>query len=118
MFNEKIAAIQLIRRKRRKEAEHRFYTEDWEPFEDAMSIKYPIDNVVAPPKYLDDMLIAAKKLGLAYNMYVRIDFYATDKGCVFGEFTPTPSRGNNYTEYASQYFEQCWEDVYPDPDQV
>nr|MDQ3398613.1 hypothetical protein [Deinococcota bacterium] len=118
IFNENIATIQVIRRKRRKEAIHRFYTEAWEPFDDVMNSGYPLDVFLEPPQCLDEMLRAAKTLGKAYNAFVRIDFYATDRGCVFGEFTPTPNRGVAYTDYASDYFEKLWRETYPDPNHI
>ena len=33
----------------------------------------------------------------------RIDMYATERGPVFGEFTPTPEGGEGFTEWADRY---------------
>jgi hypothetical protein len=39
---------------------------------------------------------------------MRIDMYATDKGAVFGEFTPTPQGGKGYSEWAEKYLGSFW----------
>ena len=43
------------------------------------------------------------------RIFVRIDFYATDKGAVFGEFTPTPFRGLFFTPHADKLFIPLWD---------
>ena len=40
-----------------------------------------------------------KKLGKELNCFMRIDMYATNKGPVFGELTPTPEGGIGYTDF-------------------
>lgn len=117
-FNDRIAGIYVVRRETLKQAKHRFYTADWEPFSELMIRIHPLDELMSPPNCLEEMLTYARTLGKAYNAFVRIDFYATDKGCVFGEFTPTPTLGMAYTPYASQYFMKLWQETYPDPEHI
>ena len=39
---------------------------------------------------------------------MRIDFFPTRRGAVFGEFTPTPHVGNGYLEEADRYLGTFW----------
>ena len=112
MFGETIGAIQVVQRSaRRQDTKHRFYTEQWKMFEDQMITNLPQGNYTEPPRCLDEMLMSAKKLGRAYGTYVRIDFYASKRGCVFGEFTSFPNR--MLTEYADEYFGALWQKIFP-----
>jgi hypothetical protein len=43
------------------------------------------------------MTEAAVRFSKAYEIFCRVDFYATDKGAVFGEFTPIPAVGKGFT---------------------
>lgn len=52
----------------------------------------------------------ARKLGEAYDTYVRIDFYASKLGCVFGEFTPY----HKITPWLDVYFGALWKKIFPD----
>lgn len=117
-FNDHIAGIYVVRRKTVKQAKHRFYTAEWKPFSEVMMRTHPLDDLTNPPKCLEEMLAFARTLGKAYGAFVRIDFYATDKGCVFSEFTPTPTLGRGYTPYASQYFLKLWQETYPDLEHI
>jgi hypothetical protein len=56
----------------------------------SLTSNYPLGEVQRPPKCLSEMIEYARRLSKAYEIFCRIDFYATDKGAVFGEFTPTP----------------------------
>lgn len=56
------------------------------------------------------MLMMARKLGEAYDTYVRIDFYASKLGCVFGEFTPY----HKITPWLDVYFGALWKKIFPD----
>lgn len=48
------------------------------------------------------MVQLAKQLSKTYQLFVRVDFYATDKGAVFGEFSLTPHLGKNFTPYGEK----------------
>ena len=54
------------------------------------------------------MIESVRTIGAALGMYMRIDMFATSRGAVFGEFTPTPHGGNGYTEYADKYLGSFW----------
>jgi hypothetical protein len=109
MFGGVVGAIQVIRRRIKQSSPNRFYSEAWEPFADKMRAMLPLAEYRDPPRCLDEMLRTVKTLGEVYGTYVRIDVFATDKGCVFNEFAPTPARGANFTPFANEYFGRLWE---------
>ena len=45
--------------------------------------------------------------------YVRVDLYATDRGCVFSEFSSRPYGGMTFTPYAERYFGALWQQAFP-----
>ncbi|RVU02451.1 hypothetical protein EOD41_00490 [Mucilaginibacter limnophilus] len=106
-FNGKIAAILVINRTSPKTGYQTAYTEDWIQTESLVN-SYPEGIHQQPPACLDEMIADVKKLSKAYEIFVRVDYYATSKGAVFGEFSPTPSRGNSSTSYASKLFTSYW----------
>ena len=57
------------------------------------------------------MIFFAKKIGKAYDHYIRLDFFQTDKGPVFCEFTPTPCLGLHVTETGNQYLMKYWKNI-------
>lgn len=107
-FNGQIAFIALINRFGRKEGQHNFYDENWSMIKKAHT-GYPMAPYQPPPKCLKEMLYHAKKLSMAYEIFVRIDFYATDKGTVFGEFTPTPALGQGFSSYGEKILQSYWD---------
>lgn len=111
-FGATVGAIEVIQRAGRH-ARSRFYTPSWDLFEDRMHTYLPQADYVDPPRCLDDILGCAKRLGTAYGTYVRVDCYATDKGCVFGEFASAPSGGQHFTAFADEYFGALWDAAFP-----
>jgi hypothetical protein len=63
------------------------YDEIWNMMEDIGRV-YQQSSYQAPPACLQEMISCAKKLSKAYEIFVRVDFYATDKGAVFGNSPP------------------------------
>ncbi len=106
-FNGEIAAINVINKFANKKGFMGAYDESWNSI-NKISTDFPGGPYQDPPDCLPEMIIQAKKLSKAYELYVRIDFYATDKGAVFGEFTPTPSFGNFFTPEADKLFVKYW----------
>jgi hypothetical protein len=112
-FGSTVGGIQVVQRTGRK-AQHRFYTPAWEPFEDPMNTHSPQADPIDPPRCLDELVTCAKRLGTAYGTFVRVDLYATDTGCVFGEFSSTPANGQHFTAFAEEYFGKLWDAAFPD----
>jgi hypothetical protein len=111
VFGETIAAIAVIHRAANKQhTTSRYYTEHWETFDDPMNTKYQLANYIDPPECLDTMLMMARELGEAYDTYVRIDFYVSRLGCVFGEFTPY----HKISPWLDVYFGALWQKIFPD----
>jgi len=53
----------------------------------------PLDDHMERPKCLDDIIMWGNKIAAAYfpNTFIRLDFYPTNKGAVFGETTLAPN---------------------------
>lgn len=108
LFNGELAGIQVINRFGPSKGLTNFYDEHWNPI-DNFNIYYPKGEVQAPPRCIDAIVADGKRLSKAYEIFVRIDFYATDHGAVFGEFTPTPFFGNHFTPEGEQMLVQYWD---------
>lgn len=107
-FNGKIATICVIRRLSPQSGYNTFYDEHWNKMK--MVNKTFGDGEDHPkPECFDDMVEQAKRLSKAYGIFVRIDFYSTYRGAVFGEFTPTPGMGNNYSRFGEELLSKYWE---------
>ncbi len=113
-FGETIGAIEVVQRTSAADERYAFYSPSWHRLEDQMNVNLVPGDSIAPPKCFDEMLRCAQRLGVAYGTYVRIDFYATDRGCVFGEFSTTPDGGRGFTPFADAYFEELWRTTFPE----
>ena len=54
------------------------------------------------------MVKSVQKIGRSVGIYMRIDMFATNRGAVFGEFTPTPHGGKGYSEFADKFLGGFW----------
>ena len=113
MLNGEVASIQLINRfgpmQNGLRGAVKCYDEHWNPMEMITTSNFSEAGCEPPPNCLPEMIRYAKKLSNAYQIFVRIDLYATQKGAVFGEFCPTPLRGNGFTPYGSELLMGMWE---------
>lgn len=115
VFGNVVGAIEVVHRISAKNATCTFYTPTWSMFDYPFTTpKYPAGGYEPPPQCLDEMLRHARALGMAYGTFVRADFYAARRGCVFGEFSTTPNDGNDFTEEANRYLGALWERYFPD----
>jgi TupA-like ATPgrasp len=114
-FGDTVAAIEVLTRTDQEPTatKRRYYTPAWEPFTDAMDVSYPLSEITGPPQCIESMLRSAARLGGALGTYVRIDFFSTDRGCVFNEFSSTPNRGTNLTPYCDEFLGRLWEEKFP-----
>jgi hypothetical protein len=112
-FGATVGAIQVVQRAG-SQARNRFYTASWDPFEDHMNTHLPPADDIDPPRCLEEILACARTLGSAYGTFVRVDCYATDRGCVFGEFSSIPTDGLYFTPFADKYFGELWDATFPD----
>jgi hypothetical protein len=110
MFNGMIAAIQVIERFSYQKIISGFYDEGWKEMKHLFSFKgKPLKGRFHQPPKLHEMIEYAKRLSKAYEIFVRVDLFATDKGTIFGEFTPTPSQGNYFTSQADKMLLKYWD---------
>lgn len=107
-FNGHIASCHIINRFSPKTGYCAFYDEKWTKMTQVHQA-YPLKPDQVKPLCYDEMVECAKALSQAYQIFVRIDFYATSKGAVFGEFTPTPGMGGNFTQYGRRLLLGYWE---------
>ena len=107
-FNGEIAVVWEIQRIGPKTGHATFYDEHWQQL-DEVHVFYPPKEKGPAPKCFPDMVRQAKSLSKAYGIFVRLDFYATDRGAVFGEFTPTPALGRGHTRYGKKRLLKYWD---------
>jgi len=106
-FNGKIATIQVINRLGPSKGFTSCYDENWRVMKNVNDYYTPGAYHPAP-RCLSEMVQYAKELSKSYKIFVRIDFYATNKGAVFGEFTPTPFMGRYFTPYGTKLLIDHW----------
>jgi hypothetical protein len=107
-FNGEVASIVVIDRVSPKMGYSHFYDENWNRMK-KLHYRYPGKEDLIKPECFDRMLTQAKHLSKAYGIFIRLDFYATNKGPVFGEFTPTPGMGKNFTPYGKNLLLNYWD---------
>ena len=103
-FGGTVAAVKVVERTQDGEARLRYYTSAWEPFDDPMNTYHPQAELRDPPACLDELLACAERLGAALGTYMRIDLFATDRGCMFNEFSCTPLNGLHNTPHCDELF--------------
>lgn len=92
---------------------HRFYTRDWTPF-DEFQTSNALDDLTPRPSCLPELLRLSDRIAQDIGCFMRLDFYISDRGVLFGEFTPYPNAGRNFTELGNR--ELCdLMDCFPDP---
>ncbi len=114
MFGSTVGAIDVVERSATERTRDRSYRADWVPFEERVNTSNLLAEPRDPPRCFGDIVACARRLGAAYGTYVRADLYASDTGCIFGEFSSTPMEGQNFTPFADRYFGELWERTFPD----
>ncbi len=108
-FNGEIAAVGVIERRSPNSGDESFVDENWNVLP-RITIAYSVPKALPEqPACWDEMVAKVKELSKVYEIFVRLDFYATDKGAVFGEFTPTPGMGRNYTPFGKKLLLEYWD---------
>jgi hypothetical protein len=113
VFGDRIAAITVQERALRKPTLRQEVDAEWKRFPRALDPRATPGDTVEPPACLDEMLTSARRLATAFGTYVRVDFYATEAGPVFGEFSSTPGGGRHVTPFGDDYLGRLWNEVYP-----
>lgn len=111
-FNGEIAAIELINRLSPKTGFSTWYDEHWNLINN-LETYYPEGEPEPAPKCLDEMIAKAKALSKSYEIFVRVDYFATQKGAVFCEFAATPGGGKDYTPEGEALMIEYWDKYCP-----
>ena len=111
-FGDQIALIHVVLRNSTVDKYanvHHYFTPDLRQFQRRICSSRPVPaEPLFFPQCWDEMVKQVKMLGKKLGCFMRIDMYATDKGPVFGEFTPTPEGGTGFTEWADRYLATYW----------
>lgn len=108
-FGAAVAAVQVVHRPHGGGGvTTAFYTPAWEPFGDRGTLRLAPAPVEPPPAFLAEMVDQAARVGAAVGTYLRIDFFASDRGCVFNEFSSVPGGGRGFTPFVDERFGAAW----------
>ena len=97
----------------KREWKHRFYARDWVPYGDFQTSNR-LDEAIPAPRDLPALLTLADRIAADLGCFMRLDFYLTPRGPIFGEFTSYPNAGRNFTPLGSAVLCDLIE-RYPDP---
>jgi hypothetical protein len=109
-FDGQVAAIsvQAGRQAGHSSPQCNYYDEFWNAIPESMrSHEFELTHFDKPASF-DEMLDCASVLSRAYESYVRIDLYDTDRGCVFGEVASYPSGGRHFSSSADRLLGEYW----------
>ena len=111
-FGDKIAMVHVVFRVSeidKSQNLHFYFDSDFRPFPEQIMTSRPLNPYdLEKPDCWEEMVEAVKTIGSSVHAFMRIDMYATNRGAVFGEFTPTPHGGNGYSEFADRYLGSYW----------
>jgi hypothetical protein len=114
-FGDRVGAILMVKREDTRVATLRYYTDGWVPYGEKMDGGRPAGEVQEPPAFLPEMLRLARRLGTAIGTYMRIDFFGTPTGCVFNEFSSTPTIDKpEFTPFCDDLFDALWRETFGD----
>jgi TupA-like ATPgrasp len=80
-----------------------FYSRDWAKFTDKFQTTYMPGLDVQWPPLLPSLISAAELMARDLGAFLRLDFYLTSDGPVFGEITWSPFDGIGFTHYGERY---------------
>ena len=110
-YGGKVIFFQVINRNKGQRSQS-FYARDWRRLDHVID-DYEPGKRIPEPKCLDELLMYADRIASDVKQMMRLDFYITPKGPMFGEFTTYPAAGRNFSTYGNALSIQSWE-VYPD----
>nr|WP_280177461.1 ATP-grasp fold amidoligase family protein [Microvirga pakistanensis] len=114
-FGERIAFVHVVERNSGvniKANRHWFMKDDWSDLGFKIQTTQELQKEPLPrPACYKELIDTVRTVGRMLNMFMRIDMYATTRGAVFGEFTPTPHGGSGYTKEADQWLGSLWKGV-------
>jgi hypothetical protein len=115
MFGSTIAYCHIIER---RDGENTLLNRNWYvdidflPIDNQIMVELlPEENLTTKPDCWNELVTTAKYLAGSINRFTRVDLYATDRGVVFGEFTPTPHGGRGFTKWGDMWLGDLWKGV-------
>ena len=98
-----VYGILYVRDRFSKDSIKKHFNTSWEPMViKGFDAQYSGRHIDAP-KCLADIVRWAERLGSIWaDTFLRVDFFATNKGAVFGEFTFNPGGGAGFCEEADR----------------
>ena len=90
-----------------------WHTRDWTRIKDRMNGYLIYGPAHAKPDRLATLLETSDAIARELGVFVRIDWYLSPQGPVFGEFAPFPHWGKGYTALGERTLSQMW-DLFPD----
>jgi len=114
VFGENIAFCHIVNRTSPNPLLNRnwYVNLDFMPIGNQIMVELLHDETLPQkPECWDELVLTAKMLGGALNRFTRIDLFATERGVVFGEFTPTPHGGFGFTKWADKWLGEMWKGV-------
>ena len=111
-FGGEIALLHVVLRRSAVDTslnEWEYFDPQFKPIESKImkNSNLPERNIPKPDCW-EEMVEVVSKIGSKLGIFMRIDMFATEKGPVFGEFTPTPHGGKGYSEFADKYLGSFW----------
>ena len=111
-FGEEIALVHVVLRLSEVDAslnQHHYLDSNFHllPFH-VLQGRPQSEQELEKPKCWDEMVSMVRQIGKELGIFMRIDVFPTIRGCVFGEFTPTPHVGGKFVEEADQYLGLFW----------
>lgn len=113
-FGDKIAFVSVQQRIATKQITNRqLFTSDWQLFPEPIDNFAPLRGDFEQPQCWQEMISCVKRLAVAFETFVRVDYFATDKGPIFSEFSSTPQPLQFITSFGDQYLGKMWCEIYP-----
>ena len=116
-FNGTVVAIQRTQRVDGNEggSSHNYYRPDWGAWDDDIDTALPFAPVAPAPPFLTELLEISSRLGALVGTYMRVDFFDSERGLLFNEFSSTPAiLRPMFTPYGLELFGRMWDEHCPD----
>jgi len=96
--------VQVIDRNGPKaQRSHSLYARDWTRFDDAFQTSYLPKPPIPTPPLLPELISAAESMACDLGAFLRLDFYLSSNGPIFGEITWSPFGGWGFTQFGAHY---------------
>jgi FkbM family methyltransferase len=106
--------IQVIDRNGAKSTwNHSFYDRNWCYVSETFQTTYRPGPIVHSPPLLNELLLLADRIACDIKCFMRLDFFISRRGVIFGEFTSYPFAGLGFTPYGNNFLCQLM-DRFPD----